>query len=147
MEASMAFSLNKIMLIGNLGRDVETRFTTANVSISSFSMATTNGYKGKDGNWVNETTWHNITVFNMSDFMKENLKKGRKVYVEGRLTKREYTDKEGIKRYSTDVISEKIIPLESSGSGESSNYSENTNTDPSVVNEMPPVESNDDLPF
>lgn len=143
----MAFSLNKIMLIGNLGRDVETRFTTANVSISSFSMATTNGYKGKDGNWVNETTWHNVTVFNMSDFMKENLKKGRKVYVEGRLTKREYTDKEGIKRYSTDVISEKIIPLESTGSGERTNYSESTNSDPSIVSEMPPVESNDDLPF
>lgn len=141
----MAFTLNKIMLIGNLGRDVETRFTTQNVSISSFSMATTNGYKGKDGNWVNETTWHNITVFNMSDFMKENLKKGRKVYVEGRLTKREYTDKEGIKRYSTDVVSEKIIPLETSG--DSSNYSENNNTDTSVVNDIPQVESNDDLPF
>jgi len=141
----MAFSLNKIMLIGNLGRDVETRFTTGNVSISSFSMATTNGYKGKDGNWVNETTWHNITVFNMSDFMKENLKKGRKVYVEGRLTKREYTDKEGIKRYSTDVISEKIIPLESSG--ESSNYSEGSSADSSIINEMPSIESNDDLPF
>jgi len=80
----MAFSLNKIMLIGNLGRDVETRFTTANnVSISSFSIATTHSYKGKDGNWVNETTWHNVTVFNLSDFMKENLKKGRKVFVEG----------------------------------------------------------------
>ncbi len=141
----MAFSLNKIMLIGNLGRDVETRFTTGNVSISSFSMATTNSYKGKDGNWVNETTWHNITVFNMSDFMKENLKKGRKVYVEGRLTKREYTDKEGIKRYSTDVISERIIPLE--GSGEVSTNSENTSTDSSVVTDIPPVESNDDLPF
>ncbi len=141
----MAFSLNKIMLIGNLGRDVETRFTTGNVSISSFSMATTNSYKGKDGNWVNETTWHNITVFNMSDFMKENLKKGRKVYVEGRLTKREYTDKEGIKRYSTDVISERIIPLE--GSGEGSTNSENTSTDSSVVTDIPPVESNDDLPF
>lgn len=141
----MAFSLNKIMLIGNLGRDVETRFTTGNVSISSFSMATTNGYKGKDGNWVNETTWHNVTVFNMSDYMKENLKKGRKVYVEGRLTKREYTDKEGIKRYSTDVISEKIIPLDSSGDG--SNYSENTSAESTTVNEMPPIESNDDLPF
>ncbi len=142
----MAFSLNKIMLIGNLGRDVETRFTTGNVSISNFSMATTNGYKGKDGNWVNETTWHNVTVFNMSDYMKENLKKGRKVYVEGRLTKRDYTDKEGIKRYSTDVISERIIPLDSSGEG-GSNYSENTSSDNGVVNEMPPVDSNDDLPF
>lgn len=142
----MAFSLNKIMLIGNLGRDVETRFTSTNVSISSFSMATSSGYKGKDGNWVNETTWHNITVFNLSDFMKENLKKGRKVYVEGRLTKRDYTDKEGIKRYSTDVISERIIPLE--GSGESnSTYSENNSTESPVVNEMPPVDNNDDLPF
>lgn len=141
----MAFSLNKIMLIGNLGRDVETRFTTGNVSISSFSMATTNSYKGKDGNWVNETTWHNITVFNLSDFMKEQLKKGRKVYVEGRLTKREYTDKEGIKRYSTDVISERIIPLE--GSGESGSYSEGTSSESSVVSEIPPIDSNDDLPF
>ena len=142
----MAFSLNKIMLIGNLGRDVETRFTSSNVSISSFSMATTNGYKGKDGNWVNETTWHNITVFNLSDFMKENLKKGRKVYVEGRLTKREYADKEGIKRYSTDVISERIIPLESSGES-SANYSDGNTSDSATVSEMPPVDNNDDLPF
>ena len=142
----MAFSLNKIMLIGNLGRDVETRFTTGNVSISNFSMATTNSYKGKDGNWVNETTWHNITVFNLSDFMKENLKKGRKVYVEGRLTKREYTDKEGIKRYSTDVVSERIIPLEGSGEGSNAN-AENISSESSVVNDMPPVDNNDDLPF
>ena len=142
----MAFSLNKIMLIGNLGRDVETRFTTGNVSISNFSMATTNSYKGKDGNWVNETTWHNITVFNLSDFMKENLKKGRKVYVEGRLTKRDYTDKEGIKRYSTDVISERIIPLEGSGESSGAN-SEDNSTESTVVNDMPPVDNNDDLPF
>ncbi len=142
----MAFSLNKIMLIGNLGRDVETRFTTSNVSISNFSMATTNSYKGKDGNWVNETTWHNITVFNLSDFMKEQLKKGKKVYVEGRLTKREYTDKEGIKRYSTDVVSERIIPLESSGSDNSEGESTGS-SDNGVVNDIPQVDSNDDLPF
>ena len=141
----MAFSLNKIMLIGNLGRDVETRFTTGNVSISSFSLATTYSYKGKDGNWVNETTWHNITVFNLSDFMKEQLKKGKKVYVEGRLTKREYTDKEGIKRYSTDVISERIIPLE--GSSETSAYSDSGNDANSQDEVIPSVDSNDDLPF
>ena len=121
-------------------------FTTGNVSISSFSMATTYSYKGKDGNWVNETTWHNITVFNLSDYMKENLKKGRKVYVEGRLTKRDYTDKEGIKRYSTDVISERIIPLDSSGESSSAN-SEDNSSEPTVVNDMPPVDNNDDLPF
>ncbi len=116
----MAFSLNKIMLIGNLGRDAETRFTTNNVSVTSFSMATTFSYKGKDGNYVNETTWHNCVGFNLSDFYKDNLKKGKKFYIEGRLTKRDYTDKENIKRYSTDVVIDKIIPLENtSSSGDS----------------------------
>ncbi|RKY93853.1 MAG: single-stranded DNA-binding protein [Ignavibacteriae bacterium] len=139
----MAFSLNRIMLIGNLGRDAETRFTNNNVSVTNFSLATTHSYKGKDGEWVNETTWHNITGFNLSDFFKENLKKGKKFYVEGRLTKREYTDKEGIKRYSTDVYSEKLIPLESTGTP-----SENKNDESSdSVSEPPAVEGNDDLPF
>ncbi len=142
----MAFSLNKIMLIGNLGRDVETRFTPNNVSVSNFSLATTFSYKGKDGNWVNETTWHNITVFNLSDYMKEQLKKGKKVYVEGRLTKREYTDKDGVKRYSTDVVSDRIIPLESTG-GESSNGDSEDYSSNNTVNEPPQVDNNDDLPF
>ncbi len=138
----MAFSLNRIMLIGNLGRDAETRFTNNNVSVTNFSLATTHSYKGKDGDWVNETTWHNITGFNLSDFFKENLKKGKKFYVEGRLTKREYTDKEGVKRYSTDVYSEKLIPLESTGEP-SGNKAESADG----VSEPPAVEGNDDLPF
>lgn len=143
----MAFSLNKIMLIGNLGRDAETRFTTGNnVSITGFSLATTYSYKGKDGNWVNETTWHNITVFNLSDFMKEQLKKGKKVYVEGRLTKRDYTDKDGNKRTSTDVIAERIIPLE--GSVNDNNNQETSNgSESSSAPDISEVESNDDLPF
>jgi single-strand DNA-binding protein len=135
----MAFSLNKVMLIGNLGRDAETRFTTNNLSVTNFTLATSNSYKGKDGNWVNETTWHNIVSFNLSDYMKENLKKGRKFYVEGRISKRDYTDKDGIKRYSSEVISERMIPLDSSGaSGEAEEQ-----TQSSDVN----IEDNDDLPF
>ena len=139
----MAFSLNKIMLIGNLGRDCETRFTTNNVSVTSFTMATTFSYKGKDGNWVNETTWHNIVSFNLSDYMQGNLKKGKKFYVEGRLSKREYTDKDGIKRYFTDIIAEKLIPLEAAG-GEVSVSGEEVPRE-----EEPPVDSdeNADLPF
>ncbi|MDO8550263.1 MAG: single-stranded DNA-binding protein [Ignavibacteria bacterium] len=135
----MAFSLNKIMLIGNLGKDAETRFTTNNLSITNFTIATSNSYKGKDGNWVNETTWHNIVSFSLSDYMKENLKKGRKFYVEGRISKRDYTDKEGIKRYSTEVISERLIPLDSSG------VSEETQTQVSEPDVS--VEENEDLPF
>jgi single-strand DNA-binding protein len=148
----MAFSLNKIMLIGNLGRDAETRFTTNNVSVTSFTIATTNSYKGKDGNWVNETTWHNIVSFNLSDYFKENLKKGKKFYIEGRLTKREYTDKEGIKRYATDVVAEKIIPLESgAGSGNSEGAIQEDssigNTGGTVNEPQIQTDENDDLPF
>ncbi|MGA7838551.1 MAG: single-stranded DNA-binding protein [Ignavibacteriaceae bacterium] len=140
----MAFSLNRIMLIGNLGRDAETRFTTNNLSVTSFSMATTFSYKGKDGNYVNETTWHNCVGFNLSDFYKENLKKGKKFYIEGRLTKRDYTDKENIKRYSTDVVIEKIIPLENTSSSGDSGSSSSGGS----VNEPDmQVDNNDDLPF
>lgn len=139
----MAFSLNRIMLIGNLGRDAETRFTTNNVSVSSFSIATTYSYKGKDGNYVNETTWHNCVGFNLSDYFKDNLKKGKKFYVEGRLTKRDYTDKENIKRYSTDVVVDKLIPLDSTSSSGSSDNLESSGVAEPDVN----VENNDDLPF
>ena len=136
----MAFSLNKIMLIGRLGKDAETRFTTNNVSVTNFTMATDYSYKGKNGDWVNETTWHNIVSFNLSDYFKENLKKGRKFYVEGRLSKREYTDKEGIKRYSTEVVSERLIPLEPS--------SESSSSDENAINVEPTVsDDNNDLPF
>lgn len=142
----MAFSLNKIMLIGNLGKDAETRFTTNNVSVTSFSLATTYGYKGKDGNWQNETTWHNVVAFNLSDYFKENLKKGKKVYVEGRLTKRDYTDKDGVKRYSTDVVSEKIIPLDSAA-GDSSSYETGPISEGSVSEPSIQTDENEDLPF
>jgi single-strand DNA-binding protein len=140
----MAFSLNKIMLIGNLGRDAETRFTTNNLSVTSFTLATTNSYKGKDGNWVNDTTWHNIVSFNLSDYFKNNLKKGKKIYVEGRISKRDYTDKEGIKRYTTEVVSDRIIPLDPAGTSEEAEEKpfENHQGEPDVK-----VDDNDDLPF
>ncbi|MFO7524182.1 MAG: single-stranded DNA-binding protein [Ignavibacteriaceae bacterium] len=140
----MAFSLNRIMLIGNLGRDAETRFTADNnLAITNFSVATTYSYKGKNGDWVNETTWHRVTAFNLSDFMKENLKKGKKVYVEGRLTTNDYTDKDGVKRYSTEVRAERIIPLEGSAAG-GREEDMGSNTESA---EAPQVQENDDLPF
>ncbi|MFZ0456259.1 MAG: single-stranded DNA-binding protein [Ignavibacteriaceae bacterium] len=141
----MAFSLNKIMLIGNLGKDAETRFTTNNLSVTNYTLATTNSYKGKDGNWVNDTTWHNIVSFNLSDYFKDNLKKGKKFYVEGRLSKRDYTDKDGIKRYITEVVSEKIIPLDSSGDYNTSSNEDTTAGSSSVPDVQ--VDENEDLPF
>jgi len=146
----LAFSLNKVMLIGNLGNDAETRFTTNNLSVTSFSIATSNSYKGKDGNWVNETTWHNIVSFNIPDFYKESLKKGKKFYVEGRIQKRDYTDKEGVKRYITEIISEKLIPLEGRESG-GVEYNNTERTTGGFSAQADPDNSSagqdDDLPF
>lgn len=144
----MAFSLNKIMLIGNLGADAETRYTTNNVAVTSFSLATTHSYKGKDGNWVNETTWHNVVAFSLPDFYVENLKKGRKFYIEGRLSKRDYTDKDGIKRYMTEVLADKfggIIPLDGRDGGGGSSVSDSSTS----YNQEPIDQGNDDedLPF
>ena len=139
----MAFSLNKIMLIGHLGKDCETRFTTGNVSVTNFTLATTYSYKDKTGNWKDETTWHNVVSFGLSDYMKENLKKGKKFYVEGRLTKRDYTDKDGNKKYFTEVISERLLPLDTSGSG---SIDEGSSSSSDISAEITP-ENNDDLPF
>ena len=108
----MAFSLNKIMLIGNLGQDAETRFTTSNKSVTSFSLATTNSHKDKDGNWVNDTTWHKCIFWELSDYLKPLLVKGAKFYVEGRLSIRDYVDKEGVKKYITEVVAYQLIPLD-----------------------------------
>ena len=144
--ALTAFSMNKIQLIGNLGKDAETRFTTNNVSVTSFGLATTSRIKGKDGNWINETTWHNIVAFSLSDYIKNILKKGKKFFVEGRISKRDYTDKDGIKRYSVDVVADLIIPfesgIESSSPSDDAQPNQNLTSGPDIQ-----VEDNDDLPF
>lgn len=145
----MAFSLNKIMLIGNLGRDSETRFTTNNRSVTSFSIATVHSYKGKDGNYVNETTWHNIVAWELSDYMKEALKKGKKFYVEGRLSKRDYTDKDGVKKYVTEVVSDKLIPLEGreQNGGYSSPEKSSSGSFDTAAPDSESANTDDDLPF
>jgi len=140
----MAFSLNKVMLIGQLGRDSETRVSPSNVSVTNFSIATENSYKGKDGNWVNETTWHNIVSFNLSDYFKEVLKKGAKVYVEGRIQTDNYTDKEGNKKYSTKIVSDRIIPLDRRGNDTSSSSSSSSSSEGESI--MPDADA-EDLPF
>jgi len=147
----MAFTLNKVMLIGNLGRDSENRVTSTDISVTTFSLATTHSIKRENG-WENTTTWHNIVAFGLSDFYKDALKKGAKVYVEGRISKRDYTDKDNIKRYMTEIIAEKIIPLDkkdidSSLEGNKLSYGmENTGTEVNPDIE-PQVDNDEDLPF
>ncbi|MCS7053270.1 MAG: single-stranded DNA-binding protein [Ignavibacterium sp.] len=139
----MAFSLNKIMLIGHLGRDAEVRFSTDNYSITTFSLATNYSYKNKNGEWTDETTWHNVIAINLSDYYKEVLKKGKKVYVEGRLVSRTYEDKEKVKRTVYEVRAERIIPLDPSSENIKPEIDESKTVD--SVDEATSQE--DDLPF
>lgn len=147
----MALSMNKVILIGNLGRDCETRFTADNsFAITTFSIATSRSYKNREGAWTDETTWHNIVTYNATDYTKENLLKGKKVCVEGRISNRQYTDKDGNKRYSFEIVAESIILLDprSGGgraSGDSSPVSEERFYDQSAP--APQDDSNNDLPF
>jgi single-strand DNA-binding protein len=111
-------SLNKVMLIGNLGKDPEVRYTAGGTAVASFSVATTEKFKGKDGNWEEKTEWHNITLWaRLAEIAGEYLAKGKTVYIEGRLQTRKWTDKEGKDRYTTEIVGEKMQMLSGKGDG------------------------------
>jgi len=105
----MAGSLNKVLLMGNLGRDPEVRFTTGGTAVANFSIATSESWKDKAGNPQDRTEWHRIVVWGkLAELCGEYLKKGRQVFVEGRLQTREWTDKENKKNYSTEIVASNV---------------------------------------
>ncbi len=114
-------SVNKVILIGNLGRDPETRYTTGGDAVTNLSIATTETWKDKSGEKQEKTEWHPVVLFGrQAEIAGEYLKKGRSVYIEGRLQTRKYTDKEGVEKYSTEVVGDRMQLLggrEGSGSG------------------------------
>lgn len=100
--------INKVILIGNLGRDPELRYTKNNDPVASLSVATTRNVK-KDEEWIEETEWHRVTVWGQqAEYVNKYAPKGRQVYVEGRLHTRKYEDKDGTTKYSTDIIAETV---------------------------------------
>jgi single-strand DNA-binding protein len=111
-------SVNKCILIGNLGRDAEVRYTPGGAAVSTFSIAATEVWNDKAGNRQERTEWVNIDLWGkQAESLSEYLKKGKQIYVEGKLQTDEYTDKEGIKRKSTKVRAEKIVLLSSRNAG------------------------------
>ena len=98
-------SVNKVILVGTLGRDPEVRYLPDGGAVANISIATTSKYKNKAGEMVEETEWHRVSFFGrLAEIAGEYLKKGRSVYVEGRIKTRKYTDKEGIEKFATDII-------------------------------------------
>ncbi len=110
-------SVNKVLLIGNLGRDAETKFTPSGASVTRFSVATTRSWKDQQSNeWKEETNWTNVVLWRQEN-LSNYLVKGKQVYVEGRLQTRSYDDKDGKKVYATEVVADEVILL--GGRGES----------------------------
>jgi single-strand DNA-binding protein len=110
-------SVNKVILIGHLGRDAETKFTPGGAAVTRFSVATNRRWKDKDsGEWKEETDWSNVVLWR-SENLANYLTKGKQVYVEGRLQTRSYEDKDGKKVYATEVVADDVILLGGQGGG------------------------------
>jgi single-strand DNA-binding protein len=120
-------SVNKVILIGNLGRDPETRYTTGGDAVTNLRIATTDTWKDKSGEKQEKTEWHTVVLFGrQAEIAGEYLKKGRPVYIEGRLQTRKYTDKEGVEKYSTEVVGDRMQLLggrEGGGGGGDAEFS------------------------
>lgn len=111
-------SVNKLILVGNLGRDAELRYTPGGAPVSTFSLATTEVWNDKGGQRQEKTEWHRITVWGKTaESLQEYLVKGKQVYVEGRIQYREWTDKEGVKRNTAEVRADRIVLLGGGGGG------------------------------
>jgi single-strand DNA-binding protein len=106
-------SLNKCMIIGNLGRDPEMRYTSGGQAVTQFTVAVNRNYKAASGEWQEETEWFRVVAWGpLAERTAEYLRKGRKVYVEGRLQTRQWEDREGQKRYTTELIANTVTPLD-----------------------------------
>ena len=124
-------SVNKVILVGNLGRDPEIRYLPSGAAVANVTIATSSKYKNKAGEMVEETEWHRVTFFGkLAEIVGQYLKKGRSVYVEGRIKTRKYTDKDGVEKFATDIIANEMQMLGSregmgspSGDDEGSGYS------------------------
>ncbi len=121
----MAKSVNKVILIGNLGKDPEVKYTPQGTAVAKFSLATNERFKDKNGEWQDRTEWHNITCWaRLAEIAGEYLKKGRSVYIEGSLRTDSWDDKQtGQKRYQTNIVAHDLVLLGGGGRGEPSDES------------------------
>ena len=119
----MARGINKVILIGNLGQDPELRYTGSGTAVCNMRIATSESYKDRDGNQVENTEWHTVVAWSrLAEICGEYLKKGRQVYIEGQLQTRQWEDKDGNTRYSTEIKAREMQMLggrDSGGDGDS----------------------------
>ena len=130
--------VNKVILIGNLGKDPQVNYLDNGVAVANFSLATTENYKNKEGDRVSQTEWHNIVLWRgLAEVAEKYLKKGSSVYIEGKIKTRKWEDKEGVTRYSTEILADNMTML--GGKPPSS--------EDRIEESSKPEETEDDLPF
>jgi single-strand DNA-binding protein len=126
-------SVNKAILIGRLGKDPELKYTSTGKAVTTFSLATNEKRKDKDGNRQDKTTWHNIVAWGkQAEVMKEYLTKGKEVYIEGRIDNRSYEDKENVKKYVSEIVVQSfqfVGSMKTEQTPESSNAGDSNNDD------------------
>jgi single-strand DNA-binding protein len=155
----MAKSVNKVILLGNVGKDPEMRSTGGGTLVANFTLATSDRQKDAQGNWQDRTEWHNLVAFTrLAEIVRDYVKKGSKLYVEGKIQTRSWDDKEtGAKRYRTEIVVNDLSLLSGRDEGSSGGYSRGSSTSGSNYDQRPAAGhddyaqqaeiSDDDIPF
>lgn len=137
-------SVNKVILVGNLGRDAELRYTSGGTAVATLNLATTDVWTDKGGQRQERTEWHRVVLWGKTaETLQEYLLKGRQIYVEGRLQTRQWDDRDGNKRYTTEIRSDRVVLLGGRGSGPTGSSRGDQDPGPSEPAEL----SEDDIPF
>jgi len=141
-------TLNKVMLIGRLGADPELKYTPSGAAVTTLRLATNLVWKDKDGNPQERTEWHRVVAWRkLAEIAGEWLKKGSQVYIEGRLRTRSWEDRDGVKKYITEVEAENLLMLGKKGAAEPEAAVVSAEPLEEVGPELPPPEEKEDLPF
>jgi single-strand DNA-binding protein len=146
MEVKMAGGLNKAILIGNLGKDPEVRYTPSGLGVANFNIATSETWTNKEGAKETRTEWHRIVAFGkLAEICGEYLSKGKQVYIEGRIQTRDWEDQNGVKRYTTEIVANQMLML---GGRDSADTARNQGPPAKDFQGPPgPGFEDDDIPF
>jgi len=136
--------INKVILVGNLGKDPEVRTLENGAKVANFTVATSESYKNREGQRVTQTEWHNIVLWRgLAEIAEKYLRKGNQVYIEGKIRTRSWDDKDGVKRYTTEVLGDNLTMLGSRRDNEENTAAPMENNAP----DNDAGEEKDDLPF
>ena len=145
--------VNRVMLIGNLGKDPDIQFLEGNIAVAKFSLATTETYKDRSGKLISQTEWHTVVLWRgLAELAQKYLHRGSLVYIEGRLKTRSWEDKEGNKKHSVEIVSDNFMILTRNQNSQTDQYQNNNNstsepTLANIINEFSVTDTLGDLPF